>query len=241
MKSMETMLDQSRITLTKAMSDPQLSAALALRGYGAEQLQEGLMLCEVARETMRTEGSARFSKVSAAQTLLQSWKDVKLQYNHDVNMARVALKKYNGSQYFLQLNGTATTNFDRWYAQAHEFYLGLQSQPQLHEVITKQGLTAERIEMGIQSLRSLDELRSQQKSQKGSASRSRQQRDQALETFKRWMSAFRQFARLTFAKTPSHLVTLGLEPASPKTTRKVAVFQPAANTVEPAAAQTFAQ
>lgn len=241
MKSMEPMLDQARVTLSMALSDPQLLEILARRGYGAEQLQEGMALCEIARNSIQTQGVARFSKVSATQTLQQKWKIAKFQYSHDVQSARLALKEYNGSGYLLQLNSTFPKNFEQWYAQAKDFYFTLNSHLELQTAVAKVGLSAERIAQGIQFLETLEELRTQQKTQQGSARRSRQQRDQEVEAFKRWMSDFRQYARLAFAATPSHLVTLGLEPASPKITRKIEVFQPAAPAGEPVAAQTFAQ
>lgn len=224
MKTMDTKLEPIRMTLSKAISDPEVLALLSRRGYGIEELQEGLALYALARDSAQNQGVARFSRVNATQTFHQRWRVVRIQYNHDVRLARLALKEYQGSRYFLQLDGTRTQAFGEWYEQAKEFYSSLTTQPDLLAAVAALGLTSERINQGIQQLQILEAARSQQQDQTGSAISTQRQRSAALDALNQWMTTFRRYARLALASVPEHLTTLGLDTSSQRTNKKVVML-----------------
>jgi hypothetical protein len=225
MNSMEFTVRQVRNTLNRAINDPKIMALLTPRGYGFEQLQEGLALCDVVQNSLEAHGSTRLSKANITQTFNENWQNVKYYYHLDVQAARFAFKKNEGSSYFLQLAGKRFTSFDKWYVQAHEFYNGLRNQPELQSAVEKLGLTAERVTLGIQRLNELDAMHSQQQMQQDSATNTSRQRREAFAALNQWVYSFRRYARLALAATPEHLKTLGLESISAKAPKKVEMIK----------------
>jgi len=225
MKSMEISVRLVRTAINRALSDPQILALFTPRGYGVEQLQEGLALCDVVQNSLETHGSIRLNTVNGTETFNDYWQITKLQYHLDLKVARFAFKNYESSSYFLQLAGKRFTAFDKWHVQAYDFYIGLRNKPELQMVVEKLGLTAERVNLGLQRLNELDAMRSQQETQKGSATSTRRQRGEAFDALNRWVYSFRRYARLALAATPEHLKTLGLESISAKAPKKVEMIK----------------
>ncbi len=234
MKSMDIVLEQIHTTLRTAINDPEVLTLLSRRGYDIAELQTGMTLVELARDSVQTQGIARFSKVNATQTFHETWRVAKIQYHHDVRVARLALNGLEGSRYFLHLDNSRLYTFDAWYVQAKEFYHSLRNQAELLALVARLGLTNERIDQGIQQLQALAVARTQQQTQKGSAVSSQRQRNQAFEDLTEWMTAFRQYARLALASTPEYLTILGLDSVSQKTSRKANLIKMEAPVVEPA-------
>ena len=212
MASLEKTLERARIALNNALNEPQVLNTLTQYGYDAARLQEGLTLYATARTLVQVQHDARQSKVSATKSFQQSLRQTKLHYHHDLRAARLALKEYEESRYFLQLKGTRAKQFDSWHEQARDFYFGLQDKPELQMLVATTGVTADRINQGIQWLQALDTARLQKSTEKGNAGDLARQRNAALLALTRWMGIFRQVARAAFATQPAYLATLGLEP-----------------------------
>lgn len=212
MASLEKTLERARIALNNALNEPLVLNTLTQYGYDATRLQEGLALYEAARTLVQVQSDARHSKVSATKSFQQSLRQAKLHYHHDLRAARLALKEHEESRYFLQLKGTRAKQFDSWHEQARDFYFGLRDKPELQMLVATTGVTAERINQGIQWLQALDAARLQKSTEKGSAGDWCRQRNEALLALTRWMGVFRQVARAAFAAQPAYLTTLGLEP-----------------------------
>ena len=232
MTSMKKALEQTRIALTNALNDPQISATLASFGYGAERLQEGLALNEAASQSLQIQSDARLNKVTVNDNFQQLWQEAQRQFSYDLRGARLLLKQNPGASQFLQLNGPQSRTFDSWHGQAKSFYLGLRNRPDYQAVVQRMGLTLERINQGIYLLEQLEAIRLQQHVQKGNAGNKRNQRDETFAALDRWMFTFRGIARTAFADNPTHLETLGLAPAARKAKKPTAgltVMQPAFN------------
>ena len=227
-------LDQTRSILNSAADDPQLLAILTRYGYGYEYLQEGIALCDSARISLQTQSKMRLNKVVARQAFQKNWEFAMLHYNNDLRLARVALKSYSGSSYFLQLNGTRAKEYEAWYEQAQSFYFGLRAEPEMHSLIEQIGLTAERIDHGVQLLQRLDADYQQRKVEKNNSVKTMQQRNEAFLALDRWMFTFRAIARTVLANQPAYLAKLGLEPKSSKAKKKEEVLQVKLSTLDTA-------
>lgn len=229
-------LDQDRSTLDTLANDPQLLASFSRYGHGIEYLQAGMVLNDLARASLKSQGYARLNKVTAQQNFQKDWRRAMIHYQTDLHMARMSLKEYNGTHYFLKLDGARAKGFKNWHGQAKGFYSGLQGSPMLLEIVVPLGLTMERIEQGLQLLQALESMYKQKKDVKGDAVDTLQQRREAYRAFNLWMVDFRAMARLAFKSQPAHLVRLGLEPQSRKAKSKVEAIQGAipASSVTPA-------
>lgn len=121
MKSMEPMLDQARVTLSMALSDPHFIRNITRRGYGAEQLQEGMALREIARNfdsnykglpALISERNTNSStEMENCQVSIQSRCAECVWHSRNITVAAT----------LLQLNSTFPKNFEQWYAQAKIF------------------------------------------------------------------------------------------------------------------------
>ncbi len=241
MATIKKSLEQAHVTLSNASSDVELLAILTRYGYGIEQLNEGMALYEAAHHAVQTQNDARFSKVSVTQSFQQNWQMAKFHYQSDLRVARVALKDIQATRRFLQLDGVRADAFEAWLGQAKDFYFGLRNQPELLVVTERLGLTAERIEQGIQHLQSLEVFRLQKHSEKGSAVNSRYQRVESFQALDRWMTTFRQLARIVLAPYPGYLSRLALDP-QPRKQKKNDLIVPTANShFEPIVSQPIVQ
>ena len=125
MATMEKILEQARITLSNATSDPQLLARLSVYGYGSAKLQEGMALYELARVSVQAQSNARSNKAKTQQAFQKTCKLAQVHYRNDLNIARIALKDQADAQVLLQLNSKSGKTFAARHAQAREFYFGL--------------------------------------------------------------------------------------------------------------------
>lgn len=241
MTSIEKELAQAYVALHNAANDLQVLATLTLYGYNSQRLQEGLVLYEVAHNSVETQTMAHFSKATGSKSFQQSWREAQLQYSQDRRAARVAFQQNEEIRSFLQLDGSYPKSFDSWHQQARTFYVGLLNQPELQAVVQTLGLTVERIQQGIHFLHQLKTARLQQHAQKGSVGDTRNQRNEAFEALHRWMVTFRQVARAAFASDSVHLATLGLQPESRRQKKKDEVMLGAKPAVDTTTSLTVAQ
>lgn len=216
MASIDTKLEQARIALHNALSSEEVLSRLSRYGYNEEQLQEGMTLYARARTLTQTQSDSRHSKVTATKSFYEIWQEVQYHYHHDLRAARLALRQHEESHYFLHLPGKRRQKFSDWQEQAKDFYYGLRDKPELQVIVASKGVTAQRIDEGVQLLQALESARLQQHSQKGNAGDMRRQRNEALQALKLWMKAFRLVARAAFLTTPAYLATLGFEPTPSK-------------------------
>ena len=225
MATMEKILEQARITLSNAASDPQLLTSLSAYGYGSEKLQEGMALYELARVSVQAQNNARFNKAKTQQAFQKTCKLAQVHYRNDLNIARIALKDHADAQVLLQLNSKSGKTFAARHAQAREFYFGLRNKPELQPLVEGAGLTIERINRGIQYLETIDAVRLQQHNESGSVKDTKQERNAAFQALAGWMATFRTIARVAFADQPAKMIRLGLT-STPHKTKKPEIKLP---------------
>ena len=235
MATFEKSLGLAQTALRNAIDDPKLYSRLAFYGYGLEQLQEGLMLCETVANLQQSQNDTRFNKITIKQNFQEHWLEAKFQFQRDLHVARFVFGKDEDTSSALQLNGKYGTNFDTWYKHAKNFYFSLRNKPELQAAVASKGLTSDRIEQGIERLAQLEADRRATQAHKGSSSDSRAQRDEAFQKLKRWMVKFRTVARVAFDEQPNLLASLGIPTPSSKPKKKSSIVllpaaQPTAET-----------
>ena len=155
MVAMERILEQARITLSNAASDPQLLARLSVYGYSSEKLQQGMALYELARVSVQAQSNARSNKAKTQQAFQKTCKLAQVHYRNDLNIARIALKDHADAQVLLQLNSKSGKTFAARHAQAREFYLGLRDKPEFQPIVEGAGLTSSASTAGFNTWKQL--------------------------------------------------------------------------------------
>ncbi len=149
MATFEKSLGLAQTALRNAIDDPKLYSRLAFYGYGLEQLQEGLMLCETVANLQQSQSDTRFNKITIKQNFREHWLEAKFQFQRDLHVARFVFGKDEDTSSALQLNGNYSKNFDTWHKYAKNFYFSLRNKPELQAAVASKGLTPDRIDQGI--------------------------------------------------------------------------------------------
>lgn len=237
MATFEKTLEQVRIALRNAMDDPQLLSTLSLYGYGMERLQEGMAYYETANAQLQSQNDANFAKTKTLRSFEKNWETARFYLQSDLKVAQFVLSKDESMDPLLPVNTPNSRNFDKWREHAKSFYLGLRKDPELQAAVASMGLSAERIEIGIERLRALEEERRAIQSQKGNTNDSRKRRSAAFQELHHWMIRFRKIARVAFEAQPGYLSSLGIQPPTQQSKQKkksvpvLPLASPAANPV----------
>lgn len=208
--SIAEQINKSRIIVTNALNDPQISAALAQYGYTEERLMAGKNLYEQTLAFHEQKQVRHSSGVGVTRE-----RDSAQQRAHDyymslVKIARVALKNQPVMLASLQLQGPRKSTLAGWLLQARQFYNVALADADIGSQLAAFGITDVRLREGLGLLETLEAVDTTQKRERGTAQMTTRQRDEALKALNAWSKDVVAVARVALAHDPQQLEKLGI-------------------------------
>ncbi len=204
---------QSRHAIENAMNHPELLEKLSLFNYGPKTLKKGRILCEQANLLHLSKQEKYGSQYDATDSLEEEITAIKAIYDEHVTLANLAFKGKRGMLEKLQLNGPRKRSIDEWMAQAIAFY---SRSAEIEEAMGRYGISPEVLNQSKAMAEALFAKRQQQMRKRGEAQSATQKRDEAIQALNKWMSDFRQVARVALQDNPQLLEALGIKVPSRK-------------------------
>ncbi|NJO52527.1 MAG: hypothetical protein HC840_27535, partial [Leptolyngbyaceae cyanobacterium RM2_2_4] len=91
-RSTERLLNDARIMINNALTDPFIQDRLMEYGYTSDRIQAGKALYEIALTTLQKQQADYGEQISATAALNQAWDEAKASYMRLVKITRVAFK-----------------------------------------------------------------------------------------------------------------------------------------------------
>lgn len=209
----ETVLTNHTLTLNNALADPEASALLALKGFPAEKLNEGLARIEAARDKQEARLVAAGAQLAATDQFKTAFAAARTAYADFRETARAHYGSEAQNREIweaLKLGGAAPQNAQSFIGTAYLTFDNALADPDIVAELTpygydQAGLLAERA-----VIEAMDEANQAQELAKGNSQRATVERDEAMEELRVWMGKFRRIARRALKGRDDLLVKLGL-------------------------------
>lgn len=207
--SITKLLLVTQIAIDNALADPVLISTLTAYGYTAERLQEGKALREQVLMLLLEQKTCSGDGLAATDDLKSARRQAQRMYMLHVKVARVALYGNRRAARTLDLETQRKRTLPAWLFQARQFYTGALADHAILNALSRYGITQEKLEAGkrlIDAVEACDATRTERKSNAQTAT---QRCNEALTALDRWISSFRQIARVALQDHPQGLEKLG--------------------------------
>jgi hypothetical protein len=180
-------------------------------GYPEERIREGERLWNKANELMVIQVNLYGNLYAATDEQEKFLEETYSQYMVVVKVTRVVLKKQPDMLARLGVTGKRPRSLSGWLRSGRILYTNLLETPEaLKAVNTLGGITAERLQEGLQNITKIEDLHIKQLGEKSSAQQATQERDKAFDELCDWYSDFRAIARIALYDNPQLLEALGI-------------------------------
>jgi hypothetical protein len=191
--------------------NPEIQEKLIPFGYTPERMNEGKGLLNKVIRLMTTQVEERSDQLVATGELGKFRITAYADYIITLKVVRVA---FVGQPELLQrFNATGRRNksLSGWLRDARIFYSNLLNSPDALNTLAGFGYSAEKLEKELQAVNAVEDLHSQQLSEKSGAQQATLERDKAFDELAKWYSSFRAIARIALYDKPQLLEALGIK------------------------------
>jgi len=205
----EKLIYRGQIATTNALEMPEILGLVIPLGYTAERLQQDQALVVDLQGAHQHQQDAYGRQYQATEAFNVAWGDARRLYTRHSSQARAVLAGEKGLKARLGLQ-RQFRSFERWDAQARQFYtIGL-SDPELQARLLEGGLTAEILQNGLDGVAAAEAADRAQEAAKGTAQQATRDRNAAAGALDQWLKDFEAIARIALRKFPEWLERLGI-------------------------------
>ncbi len=201
---------QAGVRINNSLNDDAVKNAVALMGYSAEKLQEGLQILMQAEELYEIQ-LKEYGDVDEAQNSFATLK-AKAQTNYMtlLSIARVAFKKDIKAITTLELTGERANTISGWIKQTRNFYHAILANEAWKNSMSQYGQTEEKINAGLQELEAVNTANEQVKKEQGDAQNATLLRDEKFEELIEWLSDYDTILKIALAEQPQLIEKTGI-------------------------------
>jgi hypothetical protein len=203
-------LEQYRVALENAESQPKIAATMAEFDYPAETITEGKNLLAQTRQaydankTEDDETSAAYNDFKVKRTLLA---DI---YSLDRKKAKVIFRNDPLTLEKLGINGSIPQAYVKWLEKTRKFYTEALADTDIQTKLARLKVTVEKLNAANTLIPGVESARTVYLREKGESQDATQTKDAAFARMDDWMSEFYAVARIAMEDKPQLLETLGL-------------------------------
>jgi hypothetical protein len=209
-RSTERLLNDARVMINNALTDPFIQNCLMEYGYTSDRIQAGKVLYEIALTALQKQQAIYGEQISATAALNQDWDKAKASYMRLVKITRVAFKGDVGTATRLGITGKRKDSLAGWLLQAQQFYTNALISPDLLTTLAKYGVTSAKLEAAQAEMYAVEVANQRQEKEKGEAQDATQARKAAIASLNKWLSDFVAIARIALEERPQLLESLGI-------------------------------
>ncbi|MDY0082962.1 MAG: hypothetical protein RBR74_07260 [Ignavibacteriaceae bacterium] len=203
-------LENYRVALTNAVSQPEVAATMAEFGYSAEEIAKGnklLAQTTTAYESNKTEDN---ETVAARAVLDEKIEKVSDQYSLDRKKGKVVYRNDEVMLKKLGLTGSIPQSYAKLIATMKTFYNGVDSDTAAQEKLARLKITPKEIKASIAAIKDLENSRAEYLKEVGESQDATKAKDDAFAKIDDWMSEFFAVAKIAMEDNPQLLESLGV-------------------------------
>lgn len=202
-------LEQYRVALNNAETQPEIAAVMAEFGYDSKGIKTGKTLLTDARtayDSNRTEDD----ETSAAYNNFEQQKEKLAEsYNLHRKKAKVVFRNDPVTLDRLAVSGVLPKAYVTWLETVKKFYVVVAADPTITQKLAKLKFTAEDIAAANAVLGKLENARAVYLLEKGESQEATKAKDAAMVAIDDWMSEFYAVAKIALEDKPQLLEALG--------------------------------
>ena len=203
-------LNEARLLIDGARTDPTVAAQLTGFGYDAPALAAGKALHEEVLGLHAAQKKEYGEQFEATQALNAAWAEAEAPYLKSVKLARVVFRDDPKAWAALQLAGERGRSLSAWLDQSTVFYRNLLGDPALLAALAKVGLTRDKAVAEQALVQTVADRQVAQRRETGEAQEATEQRDTKIAALDRWVQDFRAVAKVALGDRPQLLEKLGI-------------------------------
>ena len=203
-------IELANYSITNALNNPVISAALTAFGYDTTKLNEGQSILDNLKALQAHQKQQYIEQRAATADRDAIRMQIDEIYRQHLKLARLAFKNEPNILLALEAGGRRHRSFDSWKGQVTTFYdAALSNQPIMHG-LSRFNITATNLTDVQALLTTLENIIALQKTRIGEAQQATLDRDKALKTLDIWMRDFQEVAKIALEANPQLLEALGI-------------------------------
>ncbi|NQX81890.1 MAG: hypothetical protein HRT66_07855 [Flavobacteriaceae bacterium] len=202
-------IEEYRVFLDNAVSQPQIASVLAEFGYDADMIAQGKAIWEetnkvyLLNKTEDIETSEAYSDFSNRREQLSEI------YEMHRKKAKVIFEDDNMSKVKLGVKGILPKAYVKWLQVVKMFYTEANANREIKNKLSTLKITEEDITNTIYIISDLEKLRNKYVIEKGESQNTTKLKDKAMIKLSDWMARFIAVAKIALSDNPQLLETLG--------------------------------
>ena len=210
-KSMGARLLQAEEAIIIGQTEEELSQVFAARGYGEAVFNDGAARVAAVKEIDTIKREQLGLQVVATADVDEANRTLRLSFETDRRMVRIATRSNPGYQDQLRLNERVSKAVYDFVPQAAHFYAKVKEHPDVIALVqTRYNLGIEVLDSRLAEVADLEEALRKQQRLVGELRKVTQQRREAMQEVDAWMKGFIATARIAFKEDIGSLQKLGI-------------------------------
>lgn len=207
----EKSLQRHSVCIENGISIAEISQEMGPVGYPPEEMEVGRSLLRLAIEASKKKDAEKADKLLATDALGVKFEEMDKLFARDLKMARIAFRDEP-----LVISAKLGIKRERseimgiWERQYECFYENALEDGTVKSALAVKGISEAHLQDRLEELEEFRQLKKQQVKEMGEAQLATEERDKHMAKLERWMSDYRQVARIVFEDRPQMLEMLGI-------------------------------
>lgn len=203
-------LERTRIALTNAASQSEISAKMAKFGMDQDKLLEGIDLHKRAESTRDLHEKEGIDSRRASNAYREVFEDLQALFKRHRDLVRMLFKRNPDVLVRFAVSGRLPTKYNEFFERCRRFYQTIQNNPDLQELVLPLEITPDIVADCLAKLDELLATRANFDKETGEWQDATQEKNRILLELKEWMDDFDTAAKVALYDNPQLLETLGI-------------------------------
>lgn len=201
-------LEQYRVSLENATTQPNISAVMADYGYDTTKIAEGNQLLEATRKAYDANKTENDETATASLAFTTAKDALETLYTPLRKKAKVVFMNEPDTLKQLQLDGQVPNAYSAWFEYIVKFFTTIKADASLLTKLARLKVTAAQIDEGLAQIEAVKTARAEYIRESGESQAATQTKDSAFETIDKWMREFYAVAKIALDDQPQLLEVL---------------------------------
>lgn len=202
------LLEQSRVALENATTNPEIAAALAEVGYDEAKIQEGKALLTTAQNAYDSNKGEGVEASLAYDTFDQKRQELETAYRTHRKRAKVYFSDNPSQLVRLNVHKPIFITYLAWMDSVKLFYAEATTNPEVVAALQTLKITEQELLSTHALIPEVEALRKTYIDEKGQAQNATKTKDQALKALEQWMRSFYKIAAIALDDQPQLIESL---------------------------------
>lgn len=203
-------VEQFRISLENATTQPEIAARMSDYGYDAQKIGEGSKLHSLTVAAFGTQVMESDEAKMARAVLDSRFDEMVEKFRFDRKKAKAVFEKNAAIMNVLGLSASVPGTYLPCVQAMKMFYTKMSGDKSLQEQVLRLKLTEADIAAGLAGVAAVEDARAKYLTEIGESQDATKQKDAALASLETWMDEFYTVARIALHDKPQLLEALGL-------------------------------